>query len=340
VSAVVPVRLIKGSDDVLRGEVFTQALDEAVAGGDRSLLVDEFDLDHAKLAAAIDAAQTPPFLTDHRVVVVRRLGRFSKNDEVAALVAYLQDPSPTTALILVWEKTALTSANDDGEPFTRTPKQPAALTKAVTGCGGLVIDADPSGKNLGGWVDAQLSEAGLSVEPRARDRITEVLGEDAGALREIIERLKGTYGTGERLRLDEVVDYLGESGGVAPWDLTDAIDSGDVARSLDKLGRMMGSGGRHALAVMASLQTHYLRMARLDGADARGEKDAAVVLGLKGSTFPAKKALTVSRRLGPAKVRRAVELLAEADLDLRGGKAWPDELVMEVLVARLARLSR
>ena len=36
---------------------------------------------------------------------------------------------------------------------------------------------------------------------------------------------------------------------------------------------------------------------------------------------------------------RAVDLLAEADLDLRGGKAWPDDLVLEVLVARLARLA-
>jgi hypothetical protein len=37
---------------------------------------------------------------------------------------------------------------------------------------------------------------------------------------------------------------------------------------------------------------------------------------------------------------RAFDLLATADLDLRGGKAWPEELVMEMLVARLTRLSR
>jgi len=33
-----------------------------------------------------------------------------------------------------------------------------------------------------------------------------------------------------------------------------------------------------------------------------------------------------------------VELVAQADLDLRGVKDWPDELVLEVLVARLAAL--
>ena len=61
---------------------------------------------------------------------------------------------------------------------------------------------------------------------------------------------------------------------------------------------------------------------------------------MKGSTFPARKALQQSRRLGTERVRRAVELLAAADLDLRGVTAWPEETVMEVLVARLAHLSR
>jgi hypothetical protein len=39
-------------------------------------------------------------------------------------------------------------------------------------------------------------------------------------------------------------------------------------------------------------------------------------------------------------VVEAIDLLTTADLDLRGGKAWPDDLVLEVLVARLARLAR
>ena len=81
-------------------------------------------------------------------------------------------------------------------------------------------------------------------------------------------------------------------------------------------------------------------MLRLDGADVRDEKAAAQLLGMKGSTFPAKKAMQQGRKLGTEKLARAIELLAEADLDLRGTKDWPPELVIEVLVARLANLSR
>jgi hypothetical protein len=47
-----------------------------------------------------------------------------------------------------------------------------------------------------------------------------------------------------------------------------------------------------------------------------------------------------ARRLGHDRIVDAISLLAAADLDLRGAKAWPEDLVLEVLVARLARLAR
>jgi DNA polymerase-3 subunit delta len=44
--------------------------------------------------------------------------------------------------------------------------------------------------------------------------------------------------------------------------------------------------------------------------------------------------------LGTAQIARAINLLAQADLDLRGVTALPGELVLQVLVARLSRLVR
>jgi DNA polymerase III delta subunit len=46
-----------------------------------------------------------------------------------------------------------------------------------------------------------------------------------------------------------------------------------------------------------------------------------------------------ARRLGHDRISRAIRLVAQADLDLRGEKDWPDHLVLEVLVARLAALA-
>ena len=90
---------------------------------------------------------------------------------------------------------------------------------------------------------------------------------------------------------------------------------------------------------MAILQSHYSRLAALDGLDVRTEAEAAAALGIKPG-FPARKAMELSRRLGGTAVRRAIDLLAAADLDLRGRTDLDDRLVMELLVARLSRLRR
>jgi DNA polymerase-3 subunit delta len=78
-------------------------------------------------------------------------------------------------------------------------------------------------------------------------------------------------------------------------------------------------------------------MMKVDGRGIRTEKEAAEVLG--GHPFAAKKILEQQMRLGSANLARAVRLIADADVDLRGGKDWDEKLVLEVLVARLSRLS-
>ena len=62
-------------------------------------MVDEFDGEEYDLGAVAASAGTPPFLTERRVVVVRRsLERFT-TDEARALTAYLQTRStrPTSS---------------------------------------------------------------------------------------------------------------------------------------------------------------------------------------------------------------------------------------------------
>jgi DNA polymerase-3 subunit delta len=76
---------------------------------------------------------------------------------------------------------------------------------------------------------------------------------------------------------------------------------------------------------------------RLDGAGVRSDAEAAALIGT--APFPARKALAQSRKLGSDAISRAVRLVAQADLDLRGASEWPSVLVLEVLVARLSRLA-
>lgn len=325
-----PVYLVRGDDAVLLADAVRQLVATLVGPDDAGLAVEELDLDgnHAAddhgMGALLDACLTPPFLTDRRVVLARNAGVLNA-DEGARLVQYLDDPLDTTALVLVGGGGTV----------------PQKLVAAVKAKGEIVEAGLPrQARDRTSWLVGKLKQAPVKLDNRAAQRLEEHLGEDLSRLNGILQVLRTAYGDGAAVGVEQLEPFLGEAGGVAPWDLTDAIDKGDAPTALDLLHRLVQGGDRHPLVVMATLHRHYGQMLRLDGSGARDEKQAAQVLGLKGSTFPAKKALTSARRLGSPKIRRAIALLAEADLDLRGQKNWSEELVMEVLIARLCQLSR
>ena len=317
------VHLITGDDESLLLSAVSEVVHRLIGDGDRSLMVDEFDDDEYEVRSIVDAAQTPPFLTETRVVVARGVGRFGA-DDVVALIAYLGDPLPSTELVLVAGGGRLAKA----------------LFDAVKKSGGHVIDTVPPmrARERSGWFEEQVIAAGLRFDHQALTLLSSWLGEDAGRVQGILETLVSAYGDSRTLKVVDVEPFLGEAGGVPPWDLTDAVDRGDTTKALLLLHRMMRAGERHPLQVMAILHSHYTKLLTLDGANAGDESAAAAVLGIKPG-FPAKKALDQYRKLGNTGVVRAIGLLAQADLDLRGAKEWPDELVMEVLVARLSRLT-
>ncbi|MGD9701384.1 MAG: DNA polymerase III subunit delta [Acidimicrobiia bacterium] len=317
------VHLLTGDDESLLSGAASELVHRLVGDGDRSLMVDDFDGEEYEINQVVDAAQTPPFLTDQRVVIGRGIGRF-KTDEVAPLVAYLTDPLPSTELVLI---------GGGG-------RMPKVLVDAVKQAGGHVVATGaPTGKkDRSLWIEEQLAAVGLALDSGAMVLVGNWMGEDAGRLRAVLDTLVSTYGTERKLSAADVAPFLGEGGGIPPWDLTDAIDRGDVPGALALLTRMVRAGDRHPLQVMAILHGHYTRLMKLDGAEARSESEAAEILNVK-SGFQARKVLDQYRKLGGTNVVQAVHLLAQADLDLRGVRDLPDEAVMEILVARLCRLS-
>ncbi|MHB1855151.1 MAG: DNA polymerase III subunit delta, partial [Acidimicrobiales bacterium] len=208
---------------------------------------------------------------------------------------------------------------------------------AVRQVGHVVDAATPSGKGRTQWLVARLREAPVNFDAAAGAALGKHLGEDLGRLAGIVGAVSAAYGPGARVGVTELEPFLGEAGSTAPWELTDAIDRGDAGAALVALHRLMGSGARHPLVVLATLHRHFSAMARLDGAGVTSDAEAASLLGLR-STFPASKARTQAGRLGHAVIARAMGLIYEADIDLRGRTAVPGEAVLEVLVGRLARL--
>ena len=322
--APAPVYLVKGDDAALVAQAVRALLDEVVGDGDHALVVEEIGggaTDELSVGAVVDACLTPPFLVDRRVVVVREAGRLLTAD-VPRLVEVVQDPLPSSVLILVGGGGTI----------------PAPLVKAVTAAGRVIDVTTSKAGDRKAWLHEHLRAAPVKLEPQAADLLARHVGEDLGRVEGLLGALSAAYGEGARVTTDDLAPYLGEAGNVPRYELTDAIDKGEPGRALTVLRRMLEAGGLVPVQVLATLHGHFSNMLLLDGDDVSTDRDAAAVLGT--APFVAKKALEQSRRLGSTRIAEAINLIAAADLDVRGASGMDAEVVIEVLVARLARQTR
>lgn len=343
--------LVQGSDPSLRDREVQRVIDELLDGVDRSLALDDHTIESRRkggaadadavddddepstgaslelptFAAVVNAVQSPPFMTERRVVVVREIGNLTA-EQGKWLAEWIADPLDGVHLVLV----------------AGGGRIPTALDKACKANGTVV---GPAGEQTAAALAIAARDARLRLSAEASTRIATHLGDDAARVPELVELLRATYGDKATLDVDAVEAYLGELGTAGRFDLTNAIDRGELGAALEALHRLLTATSAtqpkplHPMQVMASLVFHYQRLLRLDDPAISTKEQAAEVLGMKsagGARFP----LEAARKLGTDGLREALGLLAQAELDLRGQSGLDERTAIDVLVARLAALSR
>lgn len=318
--------LVTGDDASLLGEAVSKLVDELLGSMERSFVLEDFAGEEVDVAAVVDACRTPPLFSDRRVVLMREAGSLAL-DQLQPLISYLEEPMPTTQLVVAGGGGALPAK------LVSAFKQAARAT---------IINTDVSSKEAHNWVTERLAQGPVKLAPAAAALVESHLGEDLNRLGALLVTLEAAYGSGARVGTEELAPYLGHPGSVPPWDLTDAIDRGQTEEALKLLRRLTEAGSRHPLVVLAILHRHFGNILRVQSPAITSEGQAAEALGIpKGrSTFPARKALDAARRLELRGAGDAVIALADAELALKGKLDWEPELVLEVLVARLCRISR
>jgi DNA polymerase III delta subunit len=341
--------LVQGADPVLRDREVQRVVDDLLGDEERSFALDDHTIPSRRRATNGDssasdedeagdgsvdlpvfavittALSSPPFMTSCRVVVIRDIGGLSA-EQGRWLAQWIEEPLGDVHLVLV----------------AGGGRTPAALDKACKSHAQIV---GPAAEQTTDVLQRALKNAHLKLEPAAVNRVAAHVGDDAGRIPELVELWHSTYGDDVVLDLADVEQYLGDLGTAGRFDLTNAIDQGEVAGALETLHRLLTatSGAQpkplHPMQVMATLVYHYQRLLRLDDPAIVTKEHAAQALGMRsagGARFP----LEASKRLGSDGLREAMRLLAQAELDLRGAGGLDERTVMDVLIARLAALSR
>ncbi len=276
------------------------------------------------IAQALDACRTPSLLADSKLVVLKGLEQVTSSQ-----ISILTD--------FIGRQYAL----DDHTTFilVSAGKKPAASLIKVVSALGETIDADPKlgSKGKDEWYATHLNRSQLTLAGDAVKKLKEHLGEDLSRVESIFSLLAEAYGANATVTAKDLEPFLGAEGGSAPWDLTDAIDTANGKTALHHMARLI-ENERHPLQVLSILQRHYQAMIRLDGLFDIDPATAAKITKL--AVYPATKALKQSRLLGPAKLSRAMQLLKDADLAIKGSLSLDARVILEITILRLSQLPK
>jgi len=291
-----PVYVVASEHPVLVDRALAAVRDAAVPPAMRAW---NYDVLEGKVSASrvITTCQTLPMMGPRRMVFVRDLAA-TPADELTALVAYLDAPSPSTVLF------AITSKLDKRMKFY------AAAGKK----GWLHVLEAP--RNPEAWIRAEAGARGVKLSSDAVGRLADAVGNDLSRLALCIDQL-GLYAGGAAVTADHVDDLVADTRERTVFELTDAIGAGDRVRALAAVGSLTEQR-QSAIGVLVMLARHVRQLALVHVARAEGAGKHELPGRLGVPPFVVDKLVQQARRYGPPALAEATELIATADWALKG----------------------
>jgi DNA polymerase-3 subunit delta len=257
-----------------------------------------------------------------RFIVVDGVERW-KDSELEPLERALADiPAETTIAFF---------AREEGRACA-----PGRLHEAVTKAGGDVsAERTVKAWELPKWVAARARELGLELDAGAARALVAQVGERQQRLLRELEKLALQLGPDAHVGADEVAELTAASAERRAWALADALVTGDGPAAtrlyLELRARAERLPGLLYWMVQRVRQAHEV-VARLDA----GESAAQVKRGLRMPPKAAERFVEDARQRDSDGLRRALEHLADLELDSRGGRAVPEDTAALRTILRLA----
>ena len=289
----------------------------AQAGAAAAFNHDTFDLKENGVGAAVGTARTLPMMAKRRLVVGKAIDEV-KSADLEPLLAYIEDPNPSTCLVLYGDKVDVRL------------KAFAALRKR----GFLYVFAPLRDNALAGWLRTEAHGRGIDIKPDAAGALATLAGPDLGRLAQALEQLAIYVGKERAIAVDDVEDLVAETREHAVFELTKAIGMGDVPRALALCANMLRNR-EPPLKIQFMLVRQVRQIWRAKELAAAGASRNDIAAGVGINPYFLDDVLVPAKRMSRAALERALERLYQADLAVKTSKVEP-ELQLSRLVQALA----
>jgi DNA polymerase-3 subunit delta len=297
------------------------AVQHALAPHERDFNLDVVFGPEASAPAVLAQCAQFPMMAERRLVIVRG---FEKLDDNRRFQEYAAAPNPHAVVLLLCNAKPNTSAH----PY-RALKEKAVWSNFEA--------LKPAA--LPGWLEKRFRARKVETEAGAAAVLAEMSGPDLRALQSEVDKLVTYVGERKRVTRNDVLRAAGHSAEQNPFELQDALGRGDLPKALaiaDALLAKAGNRAGEAIRIVALLASHLTKLWKLTGCLANGIPQREWTRQTGIPPFFLRDYVPPAKRYGDRGVRRALEAMLAADLELKGGSHRDERLILALALRRAA----
>ena len=307
-----PVYLIFGEETFLRNS-YKNRLKEAVIGED-TMNFAVFEGKGIDVEELIRLADTMPFFSEHRLILVENSGFFKSAPD--SLVKYLPSMPDTTCILFV-----------EAEVDKRSK-----LYKKVRELGYGAEMARQDTASLARWAGGILAKEGKKITSRTMEHFLEMTGDDMENIRMELEKLVG-YTLGRDVITDKDVEAVCTVRVTSRiFEMIAAISGGQTRKAMDLYEDLL-TLKEPPMRILFLIARQFNQILQVKEMMSRGQDKGTIASRLKMQPFVVGKVMPQARQFTREQILSYVELCVNAEEAVKSGKLQ-DRLAVELLITK------
>ncbi|MDH5609810.1 MAG: DNA polymerase III subunit delta, partial [Cyclobacteriaceae bacterium] len=306
--------------DNIISHIEANALDDSQKGFNQYVLYGR----DADVPTILSVARKYPMMGERQVVIVKEaqeLKGLNKEDNQKMLVAYLENPLPSTVLVF-------------GYKYKNIDKR-TKFGKAIEKNSVFLHSKRIYDNQVPGWIQSYAQARQVRVSQRAVMLLSENIGNNLQRLSNEIEKLLLNVGEGGEISEKEVHRFVGISKEYNIFELQNALSVGNLAKALKIANFFSANPSNNPLVLtLFSLFSYFTKLLLIHESPSKEKNALASRIGV--NPFFVEEYLAAARRYSLPRVLQNIELIHQADLHSKGigfsmGKDKEGELLKELV---------
>jgi len=305
-----PVYFLQGEEpyyiDLISGYIENHCLPESERGFNQTLLYGK----DTNVSSILQNARKYPMFSERQVVVIKEAQEVSdlvKDSTEKLLMAYLENPLPTTILVFCYKYKKLDARKKITKHFIKY---------------GVFVESNKIYDNkVPDWITAYFKERNVKIDAKATILLAESIGTDLSRIANEVDKLLINIKDPSTVINEEMIEkYVGVSKEYNVFELQKAIGVRDILKANKIINYFEANAKANPIIpIISNLFAYYVKLLMIHAATDKSEANLARVVGVH--PFFVKEYMNASKLYDINKCAFCISSIREADKMVKGYNA-------------------